>query len=131
MDLDLLACDEEMMEVTPEGAYAGPSNRDEILARRQLSVDLNFHGIPLEERALPYQDPVILNDVALENMLRMEERLQQHVQPNYFRTIQKDVTPSNRQLVVSWMYEVSRVSVSPPLCCCHELDLRFGGSERA
>jgi len=108
----MLACEEEMMEATPEGAYAGPSDRDAILARRQLSAEMNFCAATYDDQAESYKDPVFVTKGVLENMLRNEERMQTQVQPNYFKTVQTEVIAPNRQQLTSWMYEVSKYSIS-------------------
>ncbi|XP_034135775.1 G1/S-specific cyclin-D isoform X2 [Drosophila guanche] len=50
-------------------------------------------------------DPTFKSDRCLENALKAEEKHQQIVE-TYFRTVQRDITPAMRKIVVEWMMEV-------------------------
>lgn len=107
--MDLL-CSEEMMEDTPEGAYGGPSNRTEIENRRLLSQEMNFSAY-LESMPSATEDKNIAYDPRmLSGLLAMEENLQESIQPNYFKTVQRDITPESRCALTTWLFEVSQQS---------------------
>ncbi|BFG00031.1 G1/S-specific cyclin-D2 [Drosophila madeirensis] len=50
-------------------------------------------------------DPTFKSDRCLENALKAEEK-HQHIVETYFRTVQRDITPAMRKIVVEWMMEV-------------------------
>ena len=56
-----------------------------------------------------YQDPTVLDDAALEQLLHSEEKYQPST--TYFQRIQHDLQPFMRSMVATWMAEV-RVCLS-------------------
>lgn len=50
-------------------------------------------------------DPIFLDDRCLENLLKAEDK--HTTECNYFKTVQKDITPVMRKMVAEWVIEVS------------------------
>lgn len=50
------------------------------------------------------KDPIFLEDRCLDNLLKSEEK--SAVMHSYFTTVQKEITPEMRRIVVEWMMEV-------------------------
>ncbi|XP_059480526.1 G1/S-specific cyclin-D2-like [Neocloeon triangulifer] len=75
------------------GAVRSCTMENSLLCTESLSVNRGGH------------DPVIFADSrVLENLLAEEGRTL--IEQDYFKTVQKDITPNMRSVVVSWMMEV-------------------------
>lgn len=98
---NLLACSEEMMEESPD---LDSEIAERIREKRMLSAQLDFSRV---QPPLAFTDPTIVDDPRVfESMLRMEER--QVSVPNYFKILQDDITPSMRNAITLWMFEVGK-----------------------
>lgn len=98
---NLLACSEEMMEESPD---LDSEIAERIREKRMLSAQLDFSRV---QPQLAFTDPTIVDDPRVfESMLRMEER--QVSVPNYFKILQDDITPSMRNAITLWMFEVGK-----------------------
>lgn len=66
---------------------------------------------PLVRRA--HRDHNLLTDRVLRALLRAEEKYQPA--PNYFKCVQRELSPYMRRIVATWMLEVSSEPVSIPV----------------
>lgn len=94
-----LTCDEEMLSESESGT---PMTQKDKGADGGAESHMQFY----DDMPSAYVDPsLVKDDRVLENMLKVEERLMPSV--GALKFIQTEITPDMRQLVATWMYEVS------------------------
>lgn len=110
MEVELLACSEEMMPETPEGEVPCPGNMSEIVRRRALSEAMRFEN-GAESGPFPAPDPRLSTPTVLASMLKVEETLHAQISPIMFTYTQDQVTPSMRCDTYCWLFEVTTTTI--------------------